>query len=199
MRIILRTLLLLLPLALFSGGLCWAVAGKPGLSTVHTLLVVIAAAVVAVCWEVYMLRQWVLPALGDFLARCLYAGHYCSADDELAQLVQRITEEQDRSLLPDLEALVRRHPGRLRGWQELAHLQRTLAADPRAACETLLKGSRAVRNKQDRALLLYRAAMLRAHQLNDRQGACELLRTAADRYPRTTYGRKAGDELTRLR
>ena len=194
MRILFRTLCLLLPLALFSGGLCWVYTGNTGLSTAESILAVLAGAVILVSWEVRMLRQWALPALGDILARFLYSGHYCTADDELAQLVQRITAEQDSTLLPELETLVRRHPRRLRGWLELAHLQRTLAADPRTACCTLLEASRLVRSKQDRALLLYRAANLRSTLLHDQPGAQELLRRAASLYPRTTYGRKAAEE-----
>ena len=52
MRILLRTLFLLLPLALFSGGLCWVYTGNTGLSTAESILAVLAGAVILVSWEV---------------------------------------------------------------------------------------------------------------------------------------------------
>lgn len=129
MRILLRTLFLLLPLALFSGGLCWVYTGNTGLSTAESILAVLAGAVILVSWEVRMLRQWALPALGDILARFLYSGHYCTADDELAQLVQRITAEQDPTLLHD-------HPGAQEFLRRAASLYPRTTYGRKAAEET---------------------------------------------------------------
>lgn len=186
-----QLLVALVPLALF------ALAMPPvqkrlygGHATEGILLLLVALAILAVL-EGLLFRYWILPGWGDKMAERLYAGSYLPEQDELARLVDRMTQEKDAAALPALEKLVHQQPRRLRGWLELAHLQHELLGDAPAALRTLEAAPPHMRDPEDAALLLFRAASLCGKALKDEAAARRFLERAAGQYPATVYGRRA--------
>lgn len=144
--------------------------------------------------EGLLFRYWLLPRLGDAIGERVYGGSYLPEEDALVCFVARVREEGDRTLLPELERMVRDQSGRLRGWLELARVQQDLFDDARGAVATLREGAEHVSGKEDRALLLVRAAQLCESALSEPTTARELYAEAAKRYPRTVYGRRAAEK-----
>ena len=155
-----------------------------------------AVVVLGLC-EILALRAWVLPTLSKWVQYCIYGGG--GAEDTLCALANRMRKQKDRSLLPELIQAVENDSSRTRAWSELAAVHEEVMNDPAEAVRTLLQGSEKVSDPQDRALLIYRAARLRESALNDTIGAKELMAQAAERYPKTVYGKLAQSSLTTLR
>lgn len=145
--------------------------------------------------EGLLFRYWLLPRLGDAIGERVYGGSYLPEEDALVCLVARVRESRDRTLLPELERMVHGQSGRLRGWLELARVQQDIFEDARAALATMREGATRVSGKEDRALLLVRAAQLCDSALADAAQAKELYTEAAERYPRTVYGRRAAEQI----
>ncbi len=164
-----------------------------GMLSIACLLGALAALALV---EVSLFKFWLLPPLAGELGERVYAGgNYSPAADALLVLVERIRQEKDRSLLPELEKLVRADARRTRGWQEHAHLLQDVFADAPAALDVLRQGATRAGGKEDRAMLLCRAAYLAADALRNPELARELYTEAADRYPRTAYGKLAASKL----
>lgn len=143
--------------------------------------------------EGLLFRYWLLPHLGAAIGERVYGGSYLPEEDALVCLVARVRETQDRTLLPELEHMVRSQSGRLRGWLELARVQQDIFEDAQGALATMREGATRVSGKEDRALLLVRAAQLCEGQLHAVDEARALYDEAAKRYPRTVYGRRAAE------
>lgn len=153
-----------------------------------------AVAIMAVL-EALIFYKRILPALSHRVTERLYSGNYAAENDPLVALADRMREENDRSLLPQLEALVEQDPGRVRSWLELARLRQDVCGDLSGALNALVQGAGRVTRKEDRAMLLYRAAQFCENHLHTPSQAQEYLRESARKYPRTTYGKKAKQRL----
>lgn len=195
LRRLFQILVLLLPVGLF------ALALQPvqalmfgGQATRGIVLLLVALAVLALV-EGLLFRYWVLPGWGEKVAERLYAGSYLPENDSLAQLVERLEQTRDASLLPLLHREVERQPRRLRGWLELARLQQELLQDAPAALATLEQATHAMRDAEDAALLMFRAGALCESALHDAAKARLWWQRAADCHPATVYGRKAAARL----
>lgn len=191
MRRFLKLLVVLLPLGAFALALQPVQALMFGGEAVRGIVLLLVALVVLALVEGLLFRYWVLPGWSEKLAERLYAGSYLPENDALAQLVERIEQTGDISLLPDLRQLVLRQPRRLRGWLELARLQQAVLHDSAAALSTLEQAATAVRAPEDAALLLYRAGKLCESALQDSSRARGYWQLAAADYPATVYGRKS--------
>ncbi len=165
-----------------------------GHATQGILLLLAALAVLAVL-EGLLFRYWILPGWSEKMAERLYAGSYLPEVDALAQLADRIEREKNPELIPQLSLLVHAQAWRLRGWLELARLQQEVLRDAPAALRTLEEAMRAVREPEDVALLMCRAAGLCEKSLQDAAAARCWWQCAAERYPGTVYGRKAATKL----
>lgn len=141
--------------------------------------------------ETPIFRYFILPGLGETLGEKLYGGTYVPADDALVQLTEEIRRTKNRELMSPLCDMVQGQRRRLRGWLELSRLYQDVFSQPENALETLLDGAEKVSGKEDRALLLYRAAHLCEESLRKPNRAQELYALAAQKYPKTVYGRKA--------
>ncbi len=149
--------------------------------------------------EGLLFKFWILPSLAGELGERVYAGGgYTPADDALLVLVERIRQEKARELLPELEKQVLADPRRTRGWQEHAHLLQDVFGDAPAALQVLRRGATRVSGKEDRAMLLCRAAYLATDALRDPALARELYSEAAEKYPGTAYGSFARRGLAKL-
>ncbi len=187
----------LLPIAAFA----WVVfakvrvlmdAGK-GLTSIVWMLGALAALAVV---ETALFKWWILPSIAQQVGERVYAGgSYMPSEDRLLVLVERIRAEKDRELLPLLEKCVLADARRARGWQEYAHVLHEVFADAPAALAVLRRGAQRARGKEDRAMLLCRAAHLAADAMRDSALASELYQEAAERYPRTAYGKFAAGKL----
>ena len=155
------------------------------------LFVMLGALVVLVVWLGLLLRFCFLPVWGHMISERVYMASYSPDEDPLVALAGRIRREHDRELLPQFELLVRQESARPRAWTELANLLADEFRDPAAAVAALLRGAEQVPGKEDRALLLYRAARLCESRLQDSARAAEIYAEVAARYPATAYGRRA--------
>ena len=186
-----QLLAVLLPLGLF------ALALQPvqqrlygGHAMQGIILLLVALAVLAVL-EGLLFRYWILPGWSEKVAERLYAGSYLPEEDALAQLADRIEREKDAALIPQLVCIVHAQAWRLRGWLELARLQQEILHDAPAALSTLEEAMHSVREPEDVALLMCRAAQLCEKALQDDTAARSWWKRAAEKYPDTVYGRRA--------
>lgn len=193
----LRTLsILLLPVLVFAAVLLLPVREMIGTEDKGVLGIIVFLADLGglTLTEALLFRYWLLPRLGEAVGERVYGGSYVPEEDALVRLTARIRETRDRELLPELHAMVLAQPRRVRGWTELAHVYLDLFDDPRAALETLVEGETRVRNKEERAMLLVRAAQLCDNALHDKAAAQEYYARAAEHFPRTVYGKQAAEK-----
>lgn len=190
-----KVLVVLLPVGAFALALQPVQKLMFGGETTQGIILLLVALVLLAVVEGLLFRYWVLPGWGEKMAERLYAGSYTPENDALARLVERLVNEKDTALLPELRALVLRQPRRLRGWLELARLQQELQHDAAASVATLEEAATAVREPEDAAMLLYRAGTLCESALLNMARAREIWQRAADVYPTTVYGAKAAARL----
>lgn len=195
LRFLTRLFILLLPLLLFAGAVLIVRDELYSGEKLRAILILLAALAILATVEGLLFRYWVLPAWGDRLADKIYAGSYEPGSDELAMLCTRIQQDKDSTLLPQLETLVHQQSGRTRGWLELARLYQLTFEQPQKARDILLEGAQHASGKEDRALLLFRAAALCEKSLSAPEKARELYQQAAQQFPKTTYGKKAVQKL----
>lgn len=195
LRRLFQLLVVLIPIGLFALALQPAQKLMFGGFATKGILVFLGALAVLALVEGLLFRYWILPGWSEKMAERLYAGSYLPEDDALAQLIDRVEAEKDAALMPQLVAMVRKQGWRLRGWLELARLQQELLHDAPAALASLEEAIRAVRDPEDVALLMYRAAHVCEKGLYDDAAARQWLQRAAESYPNTVYGRKAAKEV----
>lgn len=187
-----RLFIVLLPVAGFAGLLLpvRVLMGQEGQGTTAIALFLGGLALLALT-EGLLFRFWLLPKLGESIGEKVYGGTYVPEEDALVCLIDTVRETRDAAQLPALRSMVEAQPRRVRGWLELARVQQDIFNDPRSALETLLEGERRVRDKEERAMLRVRAAQLCENALKNPAAAQEHYAAAAERYPRTVYGKKA--------
>lgn len=195
LRYVFQSLAVLIPIGLF------ALALQPvqqrlygGHATQGILLLLGALALLAVV-EGLLFRYWILPGFSEKVAERLYAGSYLPEDDALARLVEQAESEKSAEILALLEAQVRRDGCRLRGWLELARLRQEVQHDAASALAALEEATRSVRDPEDVALLMFRAAHVCEKSLQDSAAARRWFERAAAEYPHTVYGRRAAKAL----
>ncbi len=198
-RFLAKAFVILLPVA----GFAWVVGvqvrglmdeGKGLLAIVWML----GALAVLAGIEAVLFKCWLLPRFAQGLGERLYAGGgYLAAEDPLQRLVERVREEKSRERLAELEKLVHADARRARAWQEYANVLNDVFHEAPAAVSTLREGAARVAGKEDRAMLLCRAAHMALEGMGDRALAQELYREAAGRYPRTAYGKFAAGKLAK--
>lgn len=184
--------LLLLPLVVFAASLRFVDAFFDDGEVLKGILLMLGALAALVAVEYPLLRYRVLPLWAQRLEERFYAGNYDPAEDKIVAVAEQIRHRREASLLPQLEALVQADPSRLRGWRELADIQLNVFQRPEDAVATLLQAEERVPDKEDRALLLYRAAQWANSRLHNPTRARELYALAAEKYPATVYGSRAG-------
>ncbi len=195
MKLVFRIIVALIPLA----GFVWVVMelqrlmaeGHPGHAFGWLFVALVALAVV----EGVLVRFWVLPTFAQMLGERIYAGGYWPDADPLLVLVSRIRREKDETLLPQLEKAVLADAQRVRGWQEYAHVLQEVFGRHEEALLQLSRGATKVKPREDRPMLLCRAAHIASADLRDEARAQELYREAAERFPDTTYGELAASRL----
>ena len=188
--------LMLLPFALFAAALLlWREQLLAEQSGVRLILLFLAALALLALAEGLLFRYRLLPLLGEAIGERIYGGSYVPGEDAMVVLAARLRESRSPELLTALEKMVRQQKRRTRGWLELARAQQDVFGELGRAAETLAQGAACVSSRQDRALLLYRAAMLYRRDLHDEARATECFTRAARRYPNTTYGRRAAEQL----
>lgn len=191
MKLLLKVCNLLLPLVLFALVMLKIRGFFSEGEALKGLFIMLGALVVLAVWLGLLLRFCFLPMWGHIISERVYMASYSPDEDPLVALAARIRREHDRALLSQFELLVRQESARPRAWTELANLLADEFCDPAAAVAALLRGAEQVPGKEDRALLLYRAARLCESRLQDSARAAEIYAEVAARYPATAYGRRA--------
>lgn len=154
-----------------------------------------AGVLVLAVWEGLAFRCWLLPLFGKAVSSAVYGGGYTAQADPVLAMAARIRAARDASLLPAMIALVHDDAARARGWTELASLYEEVFHNLQDALQCLTDGAQHASSREERAMLLYRAARFRRARMADSIGADELLRRLAKLYPDTVYGRKAAGEI----
>lgn len=190
-RFLLKSATVLLPLGIFAIATQFIMDWMSRGETLNGILLLVGSLAVLAVVEGVIFRFWILPAWGQVLSEKLYGGTYVPEEDELAELAARIRRTEDASLLPAMQRLVLSQRKRARGWLELNRLQQDIAHNPEAALQTLLDGADAVSDPEERAMFLYRAGALAADKLQSPQRAAEYFLRAANKFPKTTYGKHA--------
>lgn len=190
-----QLLAVLAPLGLFALALQPVQQRLYGGHATQGILLLLASLALLAVLEGLLFRYWILPGWSEKVAERLYAGSYLPEDDALAQLADRIEREKNAELIPRLVQLVHAQAWRLRGWLELARLQQEVLQDAPAALKTLEEAMQAVREPEDVALLMCRAARLCEKALLNEAAARSWWQRAAEQYPDTVYGRKAATRL----
>lgn len=189
-----RLLLVLLPVLVFAAVLLplRELMGQEGKGPLAIGLFLAALGALTLA-EGLMFRLWLLPRLGEAVGERVYGGSYVPEEDALVRLVARVRESRDAALLPELRTLVLAQPRRVRGWLELARVYQDVFDNPGAAVDTLAEGEAHGRDKEERAMLLVRAAQLCESALHEPARAQTYYARAAEKYPRTVYGREAAE------
>lgn len=198
MKRLLRAFCLLLPLALFVLVLLRVRTFFDEGSALSGVGLMLGALALLALSEGLMFRYWLLPLWGRAVSNNLYSGTYTPDQDPLVVLVERIRRHHDRELMRELHKLVERDAGRARGWAELSALYELEFHDYHSALQALLSGAEKVSSREDRALFLYRAALMCERRLENPRRVRELCNKAASNYPRTIYGMKAAAKLASL-
>lgn len=186
---------LLLPVALFVAVLFKVRSLIDAGDARHALFIMLGALALLALWEGLLLKCWLLPLWGQALGERVYGGTYTPDEDALVALSARIRRERASALMPDFEAMVQRDASRLRSWTELADLHALVWGDRSAALQALLRGAEQVAAAEDRAYLLWRAAVFCENHLHDIAEANRLYARAAELYPRTAYGVQAAKKI----
>lgn len=197
-RRVIQLFVAFIPLLLFAivlRGLTWAGWIQTQWGWVATLFV---GMVLFTTVEVLIFKLWLLPSWAQAISEQIYAGNYIPEDDPLVALSFKIMEEHRSELIPELEKLVKSDAQRTRGWLELAGVCLTEQQDTLKAAEYLLLGAKTVRNKEDAAMLMWRAYTLLSKDDGKKQRAADICRHLIETYPGTTYSRFAVNKLREL-
>lgn len=191
-RFFVTPLLLLAPVVVFAALVYWREgAFWREMITVELVLRLMGWLFGLIVVEMLVLRWGVIPKWTQAVGDGLYGGTYTPADDAVVAMAEDVRRSADPAKLERLERLVRADSTRTRGWRELAEAQQYVFHKPEQALQTLITAADAVRDKEDCAMLLCRAAYLAGNTLHRQEEADRLYREAARRYPSTVYGRQA--------
>ena len=195
-RLINRLLIIFAPLGAFifwiTGPVQQHFARGEGLVSI---LLMLAGLAVFVLIEALLLRYWFLPVCARAMSEKLYAGSYFAQDDPLMLISRQISAENRHDLLPHLIRCVEDDPRRVSAWLELARVLHDHIHDSPQAVQCLLRGANAVRRKEDKAFLLWRAAVMCEKDPAQAFQADEIYRKISDDYPNTAYGKLARKHL----
>lgn len=139
--------------------------------------------------------KWVWPLFGEWVADVVYGDRRLAGDDPLEQLALEVRRTRSEEAMERMRQFAEENGDRTRVWTECANLLRDVLQRPAEAAETLERGASQVGEKEDRALLLYRAACLYDAMPGKREKAVELWALASELYPETTYGAQAAERL----
>ena len=199
-RILLLLLLALAPLGAYVLWVLRVVQREMGQGfSLGGIVMLLAGLGVLAVVEGLIFKFFLLPRMAGALSERFYAGSYFPEDDPLALLSRKISAENRPELLPELARLVESDPHRARAWLELARLHVDLRRDIPEASRCLLQGAAAMRNREDAAMLTWRAAVLLEKSAEHAAQAPPLYQKLAEQYPATAYGKLAAQRRSRAR
>lgn len=196
-RLLAQLLLVLAPLGCYVWWLL-AIVGRELArgERLGTVLMMLAGLLALAVVEGLIFKLYLLPCWARSLSERLYGGNYFPEDDPLARLARKIDAEQRPELIPEFIRLVEADPCRVRAWLELARL--LADHDAPQAVQRLLQGAdilaarrRSHSQREDAALLLWRAATLSQKHPELAAQAPPILQRLASQYPDTAYGKLA--------
>lgn len=139
--------------------------------------------------------KWVWPLFGEWVADIIYGDRRLAGDDPLEQLAHEVRRTHSDEAMKKMLEYAQANADRTRVWTECATLLREVMQRPAEAAEILERGAASVDSREDRALLLYRAACQYDAIPGKAEKAVELWQLASERYPETTYGAQAAERL----
>lgn len=138
--------------------------------------------------------KWILPRLSDAIANFFYGDGYTASDDEVVRLVAQIRQTHSEKDLILLKRYAEENPRFLRAQTEYASVLKDVFCRPHEAANVYETVAARLRNKQDKALFLYRAACL-FDGCSQTEKAHRLWMKTAELYPETVYGKEAARKM----
>lgn len=138
--------------------------------------------------------KWLLPRLSDAIVNFFYGDGYTSSDDVVVRLAAQIRQTHSEKDLILLKRYAEENPHFLRAQTEYASVLKDVFCRPHEAANVYETAAARLRNKQDKALFLYRAACL-FDGCSQTENAHRLWRETAELYPETVYGKEAARRM----
>ena len=186
-----------IPLYIFSGWALLFVQPQLEHHALRAIAMLLGGLIVMAIIQGIIFKLWLLPSWAQAIGERLYAGNYVPEDDPIASLAATIFSQHRPDLIPKLEKLVLADSSRTRAWLELARALGQEAHDISLAADALQRGAAAVKSKDDRAMLLWRASILLLREKGREEEAKKIRERLAGEFPHTAYGRLAATSLSR--
>ncbi len=187
-----KAVFLRLMFALFPVGLFISVVREFDLSMGVTFLLLIPV----LAFEGWLVFKHLLPGMGDLVTKTLYSSNITTDEEDLLQKAHGlINTGNPDAALKLLQQYRQENPKLVRSWLMESGLLSDLRryAESAKLLETALESRRW--RKEDRALFLYKIGRIYESYLGDPHQAREYWQTAANKYPRTAYGKAAWQKL----
>lgn len=155
----------------------------------------LSASIAVGCFLAFACLKWIWPRIGEWVADLVYNDRRIAGDDPLEQLARDVRRSRSEESMSRLRQFAEENAGRTRVWTECAAALNDAMNRPSDAADVLETGAERVPTKEDKALLLYRAAALYDKIPGREEKARELWRLAVERFPMTTYGQMAAERL----
>ncbi len=186
-RIFLRIMGALLPVGLLVG-----VVRYFDLTVMQTMGLMIPV----VAYEAWLIFKRLLPGMGDLVTKTLYSANITTDEETVLQDARRLLAAGNaQGALNMLEEYRNANRKMVRAWLMESGMLNDLHrySDSVKLLESGLKSRRW--RKEDRALFLYKIGAVYDSYLGDPHQARQYWQRAADKYPRTAYGRAAWEKL----
>ncbi len=186
-RIFLRIMGALLPVGLLIG-----VVRYFDLTVMQTMGLMIPV----VAYEAWLIFKRLLPGMGDLVTKTLYSANITTDEETVLQDARRLLAAGNaQGALNMLEEYRNENRKMVRAWLMESGMLNDLHrySDSVKLLESGLKSRRW--RKEDRALFLYKIGAVYDSYLGDPHQARQYWQRAADKYPRTAYGRAAWEKL----
>ncbi len=186
-RIFLRIMGALLPVGLLVG-----VVRFFDLTVMQTMGLMIPV----VAYEAWLIFKRLLPGMGDLVTKTLYSANITTDEETVLQDARRLLAAGNaQGALNMLEEYRNANRKMVRAWLMESGMLNDLHrySDSVKLLESGLKSRRW--RKEDRALFLYKIGAVYDSYLGDPHQARQYWQRAADKYPRTAYGRAAWEKL----
>ncbi len=186
-RIFLRIMGALLPVGLLIG-----VVRYFDLTVMQTMGLMIPV----VAYEAWLIFKRLLPGMGDLVTKTLYSANITTDEETVLQDARRLLAAGNaQGALNMLEEYRNENRKMVRAWLMESGMLNDMHrySDSVKLLESGLKSRRW--RKEDRALFLYKIGAVYDSYLGDPHQARQYWQRAADKYPRTAYGRAAWEKL----
>ncbi len=161
-----------------------------------TIMQTMGLMIPVVAFEAWLIFKRILPGMSDLITKTLYSANITTDEETVLQDARRLLASGNaQGALNMLEQYRHKNRKAVRAWLMESGMLNDLHRyhDSVKLLESGLKSRRW--RKEDRALFLYKIGAVYDSYLGDPHQARKYWQRAADKYPRTAYGRAAWEKL----